>query len=68
MNILKVQLEDNMKAHVLQPDGTYEKPDRRGRRLSALRIISARMAAARAAEKKASPDKRVFIPAEPVSD
>src|SRR5699024_7269264 len=31
MNILKIQLEDNMKAHVLQPDGLYVKPDRRGK-------------------------------------
>lgn len=30
MHILKVQLEDNLKAHVLMPDGTYQKIDRRG--------------------------------------
>ena len=68
MNILKVQLEDNMKAHVLQPDGTYEKPDRRGRTPICAQDYFCQEAAARAAEKKASPDKRVFIPAEPVSD
>lgn len=31
LHIMKVQLEDNVKAHILKPDGTYEKPDKRGR-------------------------------------
>ena len=31
MHILQVQLDDNLKAHVLQPDGTYQKIDRRGK-------------------------------------
>ena len=31
MHILKVELEDNVKAHILQPDGSYEKVDKRGR-------------------------------------
>ncbi len=30
-HILEVELEDNVKAHLLQPDGTYEKPDKRGK-------------------------------------
>jgi polyphosphate kinase len=29
--VLKIQLQDNVKAHILQPDGTYEKPDKRGK-------------------------------------
>ena len=33
MHILKVELEDNVKAHILQPDGTYEKVDKRGKTL-----------------------------------
>lgn len=28
---MELELEDNMKAHVMMPDGTYEKPDRRGK-------------------------------------
>ena len=32
-HILHMQLEDNVKAHVLQPDGTYEKIDKRGKQL-----------------------------------
>lgn len=31
MHILQVQLEDNLKAHILLPDGTYQKIDRRGK-------------------------------------
>ncbi len=31
MHILKVQLDDNLKAHILMPDGTYQKIDRRGK-------------------------------------
>lgn len=30
-HILKVQLEDNVKAHILQPDDSYEKIDKRGK-------------------------------------
>ncbi len=31
MEILNIQLADTLKAHILQPDGTYEKQDLRGR-------------------------------------
>lgn len=33
MEILQVQLNDNVKAHILQPDGSYEKVDKRGKTL-----------------------------------
>lgn len=33
IGILKAQLEDNVKAHILQPDGSYEKVDKRGKTL-----------------------------------
>ena len=32
-HILQIQLEDNVKAHILQPDGSYEKIDKRGKTL-----------------------------------
>jgi len=32
-HMLEVQLEDNVKAHILQPDGNYEKQDKRGKQL-----------------------------------
>ena len=31
IHILELELEDNVKAHILQPDGTYEKEDKRGK-------------------------------------
>ena len=31
VHILEVELEDNVKAHMLHPDGTYEKEDKRGK-------------------------------------
>ncbi len=31
MEVLKIQLEDTLKAHLLQPDDSYEKVDRRGK-------------------------------------
>ena len=31
MHILDTEFDDNVKAHILQPDGSYEKPDRRGK-------------------------------------
>ena len=31
IHILKLELEDNVKAHLLQPDGSYEKVDKRGK-------------------------------------
>ncbi len=33
MHVLKIQLEDNVKTHILKPDGTWEKPDKRGKTL-----------------------------------
>ncbi len=33
LHILKMQLKDNVKAHVLQIDGTYQKIDKRGKKL-----------------------------------
>ena len=68
MNILKIQLEDNMKAHVLQPDGTYVKPDRRGKVPVCAQDYFCQEATERASGKKAALDRRVFVPAEPVSE
>ena len=31
MDVLRIQLADNVKAHILQPDGSYEKEDKRGK-------------------------------------
>ena len=64
---LQVQLDDNLKAHVLQPDGTYEKIDRRGKAPVGAQDTFCREAeaAVREAEESADPvNTRVFVPVE----
>lgn len=65
---MELELEDNLKAHVLQPDGTFEKPDRRGRApvgsqaaLCALAVKAAEEARRRNGSEMPS---RVFVPVE----
>ena len=64
LQILQYQLQDNLKAHVLQADGTYEKVDKRGKTIfgsqAAFCEDAVAEAAAAAAEDKR--DSRVFIP------
>lgn len=67
LNILKTQLEDNVKAHILKPDGTYEKPDKRGRvqRNSQEEFCEEAVLAVKAELKKMNPQaSRVFVPTE----
>lgn len=65
-HVMEVQLTDNTKAHILQPEGNYDKVDKRGKRL----VNSQQQFCEEA--KKALPQKvnvyqdRVFIPAEPI--
>lgn len=65
IHILDVELADNRKAHVLQSDGTYIKPDRRGKAL----INSQQEFCTEAQEQAKEPGKKdrlkIFIPAEP---
>ena len=65
---MELQLEDNLKAHVLQPDGTYEKPDRRGKlpvgSQKALCEMAIAAAKAEQAKSESATSKRVFIPVE----
>lgn len=64
VKILEYQLKDNLKAHVLQADGSYEKIDKRGKVLfgSQAAFCEDAMAVAEAAEEEAGQDSRVFIP------
>ncbi len=66
MEVLKIQLEDTLKAHILQPDGSYEKVDRRGKApLCAQDYFcekAIREAKEREAEKKTFEKTRVFEP------
>lgn len=67
IHYLEVQLEDNVKAHFLQPDGTYEKLDKRGRTLVNSQEVFCREAisAVQAVEDLKDPVKvRVFVPME----
>ena len=68
-HVLDLEFRDNVKAHLLQPDGTYVKPDKRGKTQ-----INSQMEFCIEATEKASLHKheekksRVFIPAEPAED
>ena len=68
-HVLDLEFRDNVKAHLLQPDGTYVKPDKRGKTQ-----INSQMEFCMEATEKASLHKheekksRVFIQAEPEKD
>lgn len=66
IHILQVQLEDNVKAHVLQPDGTYVKIDKRGKALVTAQeqfCEEAIAMAEKAMKEDDVHDTRVFVPA-----
>ncbi|MGN0276246.1 MAG: RNA degradosome polyphosphate kinase [Hominisplanchenecus sp.] len=68
-HILDVQLADNLKAHILKPDGKYEKIDRRGKKV----LLCAQEYFCEEAMKRAvvpvDPVRdRVFIPAEHIEE
>lgn len=65
---MELELEDNLKAHVLMPDGTYEKPDRRGKlpvgSQKALCEMAMEAARAEMSKHESVETSRVFIPVE----
>ena len=66
-HMLEVQLEDNVKAHILQPDGNYEKQDKRGKTLISSQDVfcaEADEAAAKVLEAAEPAVSRVFKPLE----
>ena len=63
-HILKVQLEDNVKASILQPDGNYLKSDRRGKALVNAQDQFCEEAVEAAAKRRDVQNERVFIPEE----
>lgn len=69
-HILDVEFKDNVKAHILQPDGTYEKMNRRGKTKVNSQMIFCQEAEdkAKAVKKQKTDHGRVFIPAEPAED
>lgn len=64
-HILTVELSDNMKAHLLQPDGNYEKIDKRGKVLLSSQMQFCKEALEAAPKADNIYRERVFIPAEP---
>lgn len=68
IHILELELKDNVKAHLLQDDGTYEKPDKRGKVLVNSQMEFCREAQEQVKKEKKQENTRVFIPAEPAED
>jgi polyphosphate kinase len=69
IHILDCQLRDNVKASVLQADGSYEKPDKRGKTpfVSQETFCSEAIAEAKEAQALAEPETsvtRTFVPEE----
>lgn len=64
LHILQSQMKDNVKASVLQADGSYEKPDKRGRSSFQSQEVFCREAVleAKAALEEANTVSRTFIP------
>ena len=70
-HVLDLEFRDNVKAHILQPDGTYEKQDKRGKLLINSQMEFCREATEKAEalkKKEKHENSRVFIPAEPAED
>ena len=62
IEILKVQLEDCVKAHILQPDGSYEKVDKRGKKLVCAQDYFCKNAKKEAKVVELKETKRIFEP------
>ncbi len=62
--ILKVQLADTLKAHIMQPDGSYEKQDLRGKARLDSQMYFVEKAQSTAKQPEDEGNKRVFIPVE----
>ena len=66
IEMLKVMLSDNVKAQIMQPDGTYERIDRRGKvLLCAQEYFTKEAKEYLDKNEKKDENSRVFIPAEP---
>ena len=64
MHVLETEFEDNVKAHILQNDGSYEKVDKRGKVLVNSQEQFCREAWERVPHKKTAAETRIFTPAE----
>ena len=66
LHILQLELEDTVKAHIMRPDGTYDRVDRRGKELINSQLIFCEEAVKEAKTLMTDRDNRTFIPKEPV--
>ena len=66
IHILNIELEDNVKAHLLQPDDTYIKVDRRGKTALSSQDYFVEEAREKARAEENPVNSRVFIPEEHV--
>ena len=66
MHILDIQMKDNVKASILQADGTYTKPDKRGKTLVNSQEYFCRGGNGKSGKTEKQENSRVFVPAEPV--
>lgn len=64
LHILECQLKDTLKAHVMLPDGTYEKVDRRGKEAYSAQEGFTEEAKLIALPEKEPAKQRVFVPKE----
>ncbi len=62
MEILHIQLADTLKAHIMQPDGSYEKQDLRGRDKLEAQSFFCKQAMNAASEEDKKIVSRVFVP------
>ena len=67
-HILQIQLDDNVKAHILQPDGSYEKIDKRGKVLLCAQDYFCEEARELAKTAPEVQQSHVFIPEEHVAE
>lgn len=61
-HILQSQLRDTLKAHILQPDGSYEKVDKRGKELYCAQDAFCREAVEQGMCRQQVQDTRLFVP------
>ena len=67
-HVLDLEFQDNVKAHILQPDGTYEKQDKRGKTRQFSDGILQRSHGTGKAGQKRKKRQGFFIPAEPAEE
>lgn len=67
-HVLEVELADNVKAHIMNKDGDYEKLDKRGKSLVNSQLVFCEEAKEQAPKPHVVSSERVFVPAQPLDD